>query len=216
MKPVSSSNTANDGASGAIFTVSAPSGAGKTSLVEAVLGATDNLVVSVSHTTRSMRSGEVDGVNYHFVTHEQFEKKIAQDEFLEHAKVFTNYYGTSKTWLQQTLASGKDVILEIDWQGAQQVRRLLPSAVSLFVLPPSKQCLYERLTGRGQDEQAVIDARMKEAKKEISHYVDADYLVVNDDFDVAVADFCAIILAERLKLAKQQHRYSALLDSLLA
>ena len=201
---------------GTLYTVSAPSGAGKTSLVTALVKNSEKLCVSVSHTTRKIRSGEQDGVNYHFVTPTEFSSMIEAEDFLEHAQVFTNHYGTSKTWVEQTLAGGSDVILEIDWQGATQIRKLIPNAVSVFILPPSRECLRERLTGRGQDEQSIIDGRMAEAKNEISHYVESDYLIINDTFDIALEEFKAIICAERLKLQKQQQKHRSLLDSLLS
>ncbi|HEY7772433.1 MAG TPA: guanylate kinase [Marinagarivorans sp.] len=201
---------------GTLYTVSAPSGAGKTSLVKALVDNTDALQVSVSHTTRAMRPGEQDGVNYHFVAQAEFLAMLEQTAFLEHARVFDHYYGTSKAWVEQTLASGIDVILEIDWQGAQQIRRLLPETVGIFILPPSQDTLRQRLTRRGQDEQAIIDRRMRDAQNEIEHYVESDYLIINDDFAVALAEFKAIISAERLKLAKQQNRHQSLLTSLLS
>lgn len=201
---------------GTLFTVSAPSGAGKTSLVAALVSSSNDVQVSVSHTTRAIRPGEQDGVNYHFVSKEQFTEMLGQAEFLEHAQVFANYYGTSKGWVDATLSSGKDVILEIDWQGAQQVRRLQPEAVSVFILPPSQETLLKRLTGRGQDSAEVIAARMAEAKNEISHYVESQYLIVNDDFEQALQEFKAILLAERLKLAKQADKHQTLLSSLLS
>lgn len=201
---------------GTLFTVSAPSGAGKTSLVRALVDTTDGLCVSVSHTTRAKRPGETDGVNYHFVSHDEFIAMLERDAFLEHAQVFANLYGTSKEWVEQTLSQGEDVILEIDWQGAEQVRRLLPDAVGVFILPPSQACLHQRLTGRGQDGEDVIQARMAEAKSEMSHYVEADYLIVNDDFDTALAEFKALVTAQRLTLEKQQRRHQALLASLLS
>lgn len=201
---------------GTLFTVSAPSGAGKTSLVKALVETTPNVQVSVSHTTRTIRPGEVDGVNYHFVSHDKFQLMLENGEFLEHAKVFANYYGTSQTWVEQTLAKGVDVILEIDWQGAQQVRRLVPDAVSVFILPPSRESLRVRLTGRGQDPQHVIDARMAEAQSEISHYVESQFLIVNDIFADALQEFQAILTTERLKLAKQAQKHQALIASLLS
>lgn len=201
---------------GTLFTVSAPSGAGKTSLVRALVESTEGIRVSVSHTTREKRPGEVDGVNYHFVSHVAFAEMLQQSAFLEHAQVFANLYGTSRHWVEETLASGEDVILEIDWQGAAQVRRLLPHAVGVFILPPSQQCLRERLTGRGQDGADVIEARMAEAKSEMSHYVEADYLIVNDDFDTALTEFRAIVTSQRLRLEKQQRRHQSLLESLLS
>lgn len=201
---------------GTLFTVSAPSGAGKTSLVQALVESVHDLKVSVSHTTRPIRPGEREGVNYHFVGQETFANMLAESEFLEHAQVFTNYYGTSKHWVAQTLASGVDVILEIDWQGAAQIRRLMPEAVSVFILPPSRDTLRQRLCGRGQDSEAVIDARMAEARNEISHYVECHYLIVNDRFEQALAEFQAVVYAERLKLVRQAQKHQSLLASLLS
>ncbi|PCK09960.1 MAG: guanylate kinase [Alteromonadaceae bacterium] len=201
---------------GSLYTVSAPSGAGKTSLVKALIESTDGVCVSVSHTTREMRPGETDGVNYHFVSHSTFDDMIAKQSFLEHAKVFTNSYGTSSEWVKQTLQQGRDVILEIDWQGAAQVKTHMPEALSVFILPPSRESLRERLTGRGQDDDSVIDARMSEADNEMSHYVDSDYLIVNDDFDIALAQFQSIIEATRLKIEKQRAKHKDLLKSLLS
>ncbi len=201
---------------GTLYTVSAPSGAGKTSLVSALVKSNPEVCVSVSHTTRPMRPGEVNGVNYHFVDHPTFEKMLEAGEFLEHAQVFKNLYGTSQQWVIDTLQQGIDVILEIDWQGAQQVRKLMPDTVSLFILPPSLACLRQRLTGRGQDNDAVIEARMSEAINEMSHYVEADYLIINDDFTVALAQFQALITSQHLRLSRQAERHSDLLKSLLA
>ncbi len=201
---------------GTLFTVSAPSGAGKTSLVKALVDSTDNVRVSVSHTTREKRPGEVDGVNYHFVSHDRFIQMVSSGDFLEHAQVFTNFYGTSRQWVENSLRQGMDVILEIDWQGAQQVRKLVEGAVSVFILPPSRECLRERLKGRGQDGENVIEARMAEAKSEISHYVEAEYMIVNDNFERALTEFRAIVTAQRLRLAKQQVNHQALLQSLLS
>lgn len=201
---------------GTLFTVSAPSGAGKTSLVRALIDLSDHLRVSVSHTTRAKRPGEEDGVNYHFVSHDKFEDMLQQDAFLEHAQVFANYYGTSRHWVEETLASGEDVILEIDWQGAQQVRQLMPDTVSIFILPPSRDTLRSRLTNRAQDDAATIERRLAEATKEMSHYSDCHYLVINDDFDVALADLQAIIRSERLRLRSQQERHATLIRELLS
>ena len=201
---------------GTLYTVSAPSGAGKTSLVKALVDATLGVCVSVSHTTRAKRPGEEDGVNYHFVDHKTFERMVEKGAFLEHAQVFTNFYGTSQAWVEERLAAGSDVILEIDWQGAAQVRRLIPNAVSVFILPPSSDTLRERLRGRGQDDEGVIDARMAEARSEMSHYIEADFLVINDVFEKALDDFRAIILAERSKLANQSERHQTLLQNLLS
>lgn len=201
---------------GTLYTVSAPSGAGKTSLVSALVKSNPEVCVSISHTTRPKRPGEVDGVNYHFVDHATFENMLEQGAFLESARVFNNLYGTSQQWVEDTLKQGIDVILEIDWQGAQQVRKLLPETISLFILPPSLACLRQRLTGRGQDDQGVIDLRMSEAISEMSHYVEADYLIVNDDFTTALAQFQALITSQHLRLARQVERHGPLLQELLA
>ncbi|WP_066960007.1 guanylate kinase [Microbulbifer sp. Q7] len=200
---------------GTLYTVSAPSGAGKTSLVKALIEADSQVTVSVSHTTRAMRPGEVEGINYHFVDRDEFVAMLGESAFLEHAQVFDNFYGTSRAWVEETLASGRDVILEIDWQGAEQVRKLMPETVGIFILPPSQQALLERLTGRGQDDQAVIDKRMAQAIDEMSHYVETDYLVINDDFTTALNELRSIMVAERQRLVRQQERHSGLLQSLL-
>jgi len=201
---------------GTLYIVSAPSGAGKTSLVKALLDAQPQVRVSVSHTTRGIRPGEVDGVNYHFVSREEFLERLERDEFLEHAEVFGNLYGTSQRWLEQTLAEGYDLILEIDWQGAQQVRRLMPQARSIFILPPTQEALRQRLTNRGQDSDEVIDGRMREAVSEMTHYVEYDYLIINDDFTHALGDLQAIFRANRLLQGTQQQRFAGLLEQLLA
>jgi guanylate kinase len=201
---------------GTLYTISAPSGAGKTSLVAELLKRTPQLSVSVSHTTRPMRPGEEDGVNYHFISHEVFQQMLGETAFLEHAQVFDNFYGTSQKWVESELARGEDVILEIDWQGAQQVRRLMPETVAIFILPPSREALNQRLTGRGQDDDSVIQRRMDAAVAEMSHYVEGDYVVINDDFNTALADLEAIIRARRLQLDKQQDRHATLLSALLS
>lgn len=201
---------------GTLYTVSAPSGAGKTSLVNALVKSNPEVCVSISHTTRPMRPGEIDGVNYHFVDHSTFEAMLERNAFLEHARVFSNLYGTSQEWVMTTLAQGLDVILEIDWQGAQQVRRLMPETVSLFILPPSLACLRQRLTGRGQDAESVIEARMAEAINEMSHFVEADYLIINDDFTTALAQFQALISSQHLRREAQVQRHQQLLSALLA
>ncbi|WP_222910500.1 MULTISPECIES: guanylate kinase [Pseudomonadaceae] len=201
---------------GTLYIVSAPSGAGKTSLVKALLDAQPQVRVSVSHTTRPMRPGEVDGVNYHFVSREEFIQRLEHDEFLEHAEVFGNLYGTSQRWLEQTLSEGFDLILEIDWQGAQQVRRLMPQAKSIFILPPTQEALRQRLTNRGQDSDDVIERRMREAVSEMTHYVEYDYLVINDDFAHALIDLQAIFRANQLLQTSQQERFRGLLEQLLA
>ncbi|MEM1230297.1 MAG: guanylate kinase [Pseudomonadota bacterium] len=201
---------------GLLLVVAAPSGAGKTSLVRALLETDPKVRVAVSHTTRPIRPGEADGVNYHFVDLPDFERLIAEDAFVEHAEVFGNRYGTSKAALASSLAGGQDVVLEIDWQGARQVRTAFPDTVaSIFILPPSLATLKQRLTGRGQDAPAVIEARMAKAVAEISHYADFDYLVVNDDFDTAAAELASIVRAERLRRPRQGARHEALLNSLL-
>lgn len=201
---------------GTLYTVSAPSGAGKTSLVKALVESTTDVKVSVSHTTRAKRPGETDNIDYHFIDNARFEEMINEGAFLEHAQVFTNSYGTSREWVQNILAQGVDVILEIDWQGANQVRQQMSDAISIFILPPSKESLRERLTNRGQDDEAVISARMAEAKSEMSHYGEANYLVINDHFDLAFTQLRAIIIAERLKQAKQQKNHHSLLANLLS
>ncbi|MBE9538609.1 MAG: guanylate kinase [Proteobacteria bacterium] len=200
---------------GTLFTVSAPSGAGKTSLVSALVESCDKLRVSVSHTTRPQRPGEEDGTNYHFVSESSFLEMLEQAAFLEHARVFGNLYGTSQPWVEQQLAAGTDVILEIDWQGAQQVKHLLPGSCSIFILPPSRVTLQQRLTSRGQDDAAVIDGRMSEATQEMSHYGESDYLVVNDVFEQAHRDLQAIIASHRLRTDKQTQTHTDLLHALL-
>lgn len=201
---------------GNLFTISAPSGAGKTSLVNALLPTLADVQVSISHTTRAKRPGEVEGVNYHFVALSEFQRMIEQGDFLESAEVFGNRYGTSQRWVKETLAKGTDVILEIDWQGAEQVRRLMPEAVSIFILPPSRSALEQRLNGRGQDSAAIIEQRMKAAIDEMSHYPEGDYVIVNDDFQTALAELRAIFIAERLCLARQKVRHAKLLRELLS
>ncbi|PXX88961.1 guanylate kinase [Marinobacter vulgaris] len=196
---------------GTLYVISAPSGAGKTSLVAEMLKQDSKLGVSVSHTTRPMRTGEQDGVNYHFVSRNEFEAMIARGEFLEHADVFGNYYGTSQVWVKQALARGRDVILEIDWQGAAQVRHLMPDCVSIFIVPPSPEALRKRLDGRGTDTSEVVERRLNEAADECSHAVEFDYLVVNDDFSVALADLLSIVRCHRLRMPMQQVRHSGLL-----
>lgn len=200
---------------GMLLIVSAPSGAGKTSLVAALLEQDPRLVVSVSHTTRPRRPRERDGVNYHFVDAERFAAMAAAGEFLEHAEVFGNRYGTAASAVDAERGHGHDVILEIDFQGAAQVRERYPDAVSIFILPPSRAALANRLTGRGEDEDTVIRQRLDKARWEMSHYRDYDYLVVNDDFDVALADLLGIVRAERLKRTRQEAGLESLLRDLL-
>ena len=192
---------------GNLFLVSAPSGAGKTSIVNAALAADAQLVVAVSHTTRPARGGEVDGKNYHFVSDDRFSQMIDDAAFLEHANVFGKRYGTSKAEVANKREQGQDVILEIDWQGAQQVRQAMPQAISIFVLPPSVEALAQRLTSRGEDTQESIAKRLSEAKLDMSQAKHFDYLVINEDFDTAVQDFVAIVRTMRLQKDVQlQHQ----------
>ena len=200
---------------GTLFTVSAPSGAGKTSLVTALVERCENLRVSVSHATRPIRPGEVDGVNYHFVDEAIFLAMLERAEFLEHARVFGNLYGTSQLWVEQQLDQGIDVILEIDWQGAQQVKHLMPKSQSIFILPPSRKTLEDRLTSRGQDDPATISRRMSEAVEEMSHYIESDYLVVNNHFELALSELQAIVISQRLRSENQTANFAQLLDDLL-
>ncbi|BDY03062.1 guanylate kinase [Ferrimonas sp. YFM] len=202
---------------GNLFIVSAPSGAGKSSLIGALLkDKPADMQVSVSHTTRAPRPGESDGVHYHFVDKEAFKALIDQGAFFEWAEVFGNYYGTSRVTIEQTLDKGIDVFLDIDWQGARQVKALMPEAIGIFILPPSRQELERRLNSRGQDSADTIAARMADAVDEMSHYDEYDYLIVNEDFDTALADLSAIVLANRLHLAGQKTVHGDMLDDLLA
>jgi guanylate kinase len=201
---------------GILFIVSAPSGAGKTSLLKQLIPADPGLALSVSHTTRAMRPGEQDGVHYHFVSVAAFQQMAGEGAFLEHAQVFDNYYGTAEQGVRDQLERGQDVVLEIDWQGARQVRERFPEAVSVFIAPPSIEALRERLGGRGQDSEEIIERRMRDARNELSHYPEYDYLVINDDFDTALADLAAIVAAERLRLDRQATRHQAALAGMLA
>ncbi|MEX1081476.1 MAG: guanylate kinase [Halofilum sp. (in: g-proteobacteria)] len=201
---------------GILYTVSAPSGAGKTSLVRALLEAVPYLELSVSHTTRPRRAGETEGLDYFFVDTAEFERMVAEQAFLEHAQVFDNHYGTSRRAVEQTLESGRDVLLEIDWQGARQVRSAVDHAVSIFVLPPSREALAGRLRGRGQDSDEIIARRMAAAIDEMRHYDEANYLVVNDEFAEALADLEAIIRAGRVEQPRQAERHADLIRTLLA
>ena len=200
---------------GTLYTVSAPSGAGKTSLVNALIERCEGLQVSVSHTTRPMRPAEKEGVNYHFVSDNVFVDMLDRAEFLEHAQVFGNLYGTSSVWLEEQLDRGLDVILEIDWQGARQVKQLLPETQSIFILPPSRQALQQRLSLRGQDDPSIIEGRMNAAVAEMSHYVESDFLVVNKDFDQALDELQSIVASQRLRTARQQKILSGMLQNLL-
>ncbi len=201
---------------GNVFVVAAPSGAGKTSLVRALLETLPGVILSISTTTRPARAGEQDGRDYFFVDRDAFQQRRAQDAFLEHAEVFGNFYGTPRDWVEERLAEGLDVILEIDWQGARQVRERMPGVAGIFVLPPSVEALARRLAGRGQDDDEVIARRMAAAREELGHYDEFDYLVVNDEFDVALEDIKAIIRAARLGISSQRMRQRPLLEELLA
>lgn len=202
---------------GKLYTVSAPSGAGKTSLVKALVERSPNLQVSISYTTRPIRPGEKEGVNYFFVNRQQFESMRHDGAFLESAEVFGNYYGTAKASVEKMLATGQDVILEIDWQGAQQVNQLMPAAIAIFIFPPSLATLRERLTNRGQDDETVITRRMNEATNEMAHFHEADYLIINDRFEQALQE-CQSILAgqgDELRLQQQLKRQRALIKELI-
>jgi guanylate kinase len=200
---------------GTLFIVSAPSGAGKTSLVKALRQSLSGFTVSVSHTTRAQRPGEEHGRDYFFVARPEFERMIEAGEFLEHARVFDNYYGTARSTVEAALAGGQDVLLEIDWQGARQIRMLMPDCVSVFVLPPSRKTLEERLNARGQDDPETIARRMRDAISEMSHYREYDYLVVNDDFEQALAELRSIVVASRLATVRQAERHRNLIAGLL-
>ncbi|MEL7386388.1 MULTISPECIES: guanylate kinase [Pseudoalteromonas] len=200
---------------GNLFILSAPSGAGKSSLIGALLKKHSDMKVSVSHTTRSPRPGEENGVHYHFVSVEEFKALIEKNDFFEWAQVFDNYYGTSKQAIESQLEAGIDVFLDIDWQGAQQIRKLVDDVETIFILPPSKEELESRLNNRGQDSAEVIAGRMAKAQSETSHFNEYDYVVVNDDFDTALAEIEMIVMAKRLSLQSQAVRHQALLENLL-
>jgi len=200
---------------GKLFIITAPSGAGKTTLVDALVKQDTKLQVSVSHTTRPKRSKEVDGVNYHFIDKTRFMSMLEAGDFLESAEVYDNHYGTSQSWVQEQLDQQRDVILEIDWQGAAQVRNLMPEACFIFILPPSLEALTERLRHRAQDDEDTIEGRMRQARGVIEHVAEADFIVVNDDFDTALADLQAIIRSQRLTTIHQQRNLADLLTSLI-
>lgn len=206
---------------GNLFIIAAPSGAGKSSLLKALFELSDKdqlcnpAKLSVSHTTRSPRVGEQNGVHYHFVDHQKFESMIADNAFYEYAEVFENYYGTSKQAIQDDLESGIDVFLDIDWQGARQIKLNNSDVISIFVLPPSESALRERLLGRGQDSNEVIEKRMQQAQSEMSHYNEFDYVIVNDDFTQALTDLKSIVVANSLKFQKQSLRHQNLLAKLI-
>ena len=192
--------------SGNIFIVTAPSGAGKTTLVAALLAADKQVQLSVSYTTRAPRAGEPHGRHYHFVDRATFESMIDRGDFLEYAEVYGNYYGTSETWIREQLSTGRDILLEIDWQGAQQVRRTFPEAIGIFILPPSVEVLEHRLRGRGKDDEATMQKRLAAARSEIDHVAEFDYVVVNEELDEAVRDLVSVVRAERLTQLQQMER----------
>lgn len=201
--------------SGSLFVISAPSGAGKTSLVHALLQTNPQIDLSVSFTTRPPRAGEIDGKDYHFVSREQFLTMAEHGEFLERAEVYGNLYGTSGTWIAQENARDRDVLLEIDWQGAAQVRRLFPECLCIFVLPPSLEALAQRLQGRGKDAPEVIATRLAAAREDVSHLAEFDYVIINADLDEAVRELNSIVLTARLRLAKQLVRQRNLINQFL-
>ncbi|MDO9858465.1 guanylate kinase [Glaesserella parasuis] len=203
---------------GNLYIISAPSGAGKSSLINALLAdlPRSQVQLSISHTTRNPRPGEEHGVHYYFTQHDEFKRLIEQGHFLEWAEVFGNYYGTSLPMIERSLEQGIDVFLDIDWQGARQIRAKVPNVKTIFILPPSKAELEKRLIGRGQDSAETIAKRMSEAVSEMSHYNEFDYVIVNDDFQVALSELKSILIAERLKQAAQGERYQFLIASLLS
>ena len=201
--------------SGLLFVVSAASGTGKTSLVKALLERVNNLHVSVSHTTRGQRPGELDGVHYHFTQKETFLELVKQDGFVEYAEVFGNYYGTAQTTVKEQLSKGHDVLLEIDWQGAEQVRKLFPESKQIFILPPSQFDLRQRLSNRGTDSVEVIEHRLGCAVEDMQQYSNFDYVIINDDFNKALHDLEAVIIANRLTLSQQANRHQELIMKLI-
>ena len=201
---------------GNLYIVAAPSGGGKTSLVKALVEGMSDIAVSVSHTTRPQRTGEVDGVDYFFIKQDEFNQMILENAFIEHAQVFENSYGTSKSQIEDRLRRGVDVLLDIDWQGAQQIKHVFKNTVGIFIIPPSLDTLKQRLQGRKQDADDVIHARMQRAKDELSHYAEFDYLVVNDDFYCAASDLKSIVIAHRLRMQRQIEKQRKLLSFLLS
>ncbi len=197
-----------------LFVVSAPSGAGKTSLVRALVTKASDITISVSHTTRAPRPNDHEGKDYFFINKLRFQQMIAAKEFLEHAAIYGHHYGTEKAWVMEQLRIGNDVVLEIDWQGARQIRQLFPPALLIFILPPSAAVLRQRLIARGQDDIEVIEKRLSLAQQEMAHYREFDYLVVNDDFDHAVLDLVSIVHAERLQTNVQQQKLRSVLAEL--
>ncbi len=200
---------------GTLYIVASPSGGGKTSLVKALMGGMTDIAISVSHTTRSQRPGEEDGVDYFFVDQGEFKQMVDEDAFIEHAQVFENFYGTSKSQIEDRLSRGVDVILDIDWQGAQQIKQIFTDTVGIFIIPPSLDALKQRLQGRKQDTDEVIHARMQRAQDELSHYAEFDYLIINDDFYAAVSELKSIVIAHRLRMVRQIEKQQKLLSFLL-
>ncbi len=201
---------------GTLYIVSAPSGAGKSSIVRAVLARDPGLALSVSFTSRPPRPGERDGEHYHFVSAEHFERMVAAGDFFEHALVHGDWKGSARQSVEPLLQAGRDVLLEIDWQGAQQVRAKVPGTVGIFILPPSRQALEERMRKRAQDSEATILRRLAAAREEMSHHGEYDYLVINDDFETAVDEVCSIFRATRLRRTVQEQRHAGLIEGLLA
>ena len=201
---------------GSLFIITAASGTGKTSLVKQLLATTNDLTVSVSHTTRDPRPGEIDGHHYHFTDDHRFVTAVGENKFLEHAEVFGNYYGTSEQSVRTQLDAGVDVILEIDWQGALQVKKIFTDAIMIFILPPSIATLRQRLSSRGQDSMEVIEQRLAGAVNEMAQYVNFDYVIINDSFEVALTELKAIIVADRQTLKRQQQRYQRTITNLLS
>ncbi|HAE63276.1 guanylate kinase [Acinetobacter sp. LUNF3] len=202
--------------SGLLFVVSAASGTGKTSLVKALLDRVTNLHVSVSHTTRGQRPGELDGVHYHFTEKDSFLALVEQGGFIEYAEVFGNYYGTAQATVKEQLAKGHDVLLEIDWQGAQQVRKLFPDSKQIFILPPSQFDLRQRLSNRGTDSVEVIERRLGCAVEDMQQYVNFDYVIINDDFNKALHDLESVIIANRLVITQQASRHQKMISELIS
>ncbi len=201
---------------GSLFIITAASGTGKTSLVKQLLATTNDLTVSISHTTRSPRPGEVNGQHYHFIKKENFVTAINEGKFLEHAEVFGNYYGTSESSVKAQLEAGIDVILEIDWQGALQVKKIFTAATMIFILPPSLSTLRQRLSTRAQDSVAVIEQRLAGAVSEMAQYVNFDFIIINDNFEVALTELKAIIVADRQTLSRQQRHHRRIIEALLS
>jgi guanylate kinase len=200
--------------SGNLFVISAPSGAGKTSLVRALLNINPQIDLSISYTTRAPRAGERDGADYHFVSRDTFLDMIERGEFLESAEVYGNFYGTSQTWIAQENAKGRDILLEIDWRGATQVRTLFPDCISVFILPPSMQTLEQRLIGRGTDDPEIVARRLAAVREDVAHVAEFDYVIINDNLNEALRELNALVLTARLRCTKQLSRHQVLINQL--